>query len=89
MEVIAIRERDKDTIYSFGEGEYIGDKVPDVKPFNEIDLPNPCIKLKSGELVWGFECWWGKKDKMEEKFLSEKNIKIILVKPNNIKIKQS
>lgn len=46
-------------IKDFGHGTYIGDLVPDVEPFRSMRLPNPCIRLDNGRHVWGFQCWWG------------------------------
>lgn len=59
MRVITIESFKDGVLRTYGEGEYIGDKVPDVSPFNQISLKNPCIKLDSGKYVWGFQCWWG------------------------------
>jgi hypothetical protein len=65
--VIALLSADDNQIKTFGEGEYIGDKVPNVPPFNEIKLKNPCIKLDTGKYVWGFQTWWGNVDKVKER----------------------
>jgi hypothetical protein len=80
--VIAIKSMKNGILKIYGEGLYIGDKVPDVYPFNEFKIKNPCIKLESGKYVWGFECWWGDKQKLREKY----NIKeeIIIDKEENI-----
>ena len=59
MKVVAIESLEKGELRSYGEGKYLGDKVPDVSPFKEIKLKSPCIKLDSGKHVWGFQCWWG------------------------------
>jgi hypothetical protein len=29
-------------------------------------LTNPCIRLDSGDIVWGMECWWGPEEKVRE-----------------------
>jgi hypothetical protein len=30
-------------------------------------LTNPCIKLDSGAVVWGMECWWAEADRVRAK----------------------
>ncbi len=45
----------------YGYGVYEGDfPCP-----NLGDIPNPRIKLDSGQVVWGCECWWGAEDKIK------------------------
>lgn len=58
MRVTAIQSLKKGVLYSYGEGEYIGDLVPDTEPFASAGIPNPCVKLDTGKYIWGFECWW-------------------------------
>lgn len=50
----AISHEEEGVSYLFGYGVYEGDKLHPGLGFN-----NPCIKLDSGALVWGCECWWG------------------------------
>lgn len=62
--VLAISHTDTDAkkVYSFGEGNYVGDKpIPEEvsKILAGSGMTNPCIELDSGEVVWGMECWWG------------------------------
>lgn len=63
--VVAIQKTDSSdkTIYIFGYGKFIGNKVPDTAPFNKIGVDNPCIKItkgiNKGKYIWGFQCWWG------------------------------
>lgn len=45
--------------------------------------PNPCIKLDSGKYVWGFECWWGPKDKVLGKLEQEEDLEYEVVEPND------
>jgi hypothetical protein len=68
MRVIAIESIQDGVLRSYGEGEYIGDKVPDISPFNELRIKNPCIKLDNNKYVWGFQCWWGESSKILEKY---------------------
>ncbi len=50
----------------YGEGVYLGDRVPDIEPFRSSGIRNPCIRLDDGTLVWGFQCWWGPVKAVEE-----------------------
>jgi hypothetical protein len=69
----AVSHSEDDKVFMFGYGEYVGDKVP-----GEDGLPetpggfmgevNPCIKLDSGQYVWGCECWWGTEKSVKTKF---------------------
>ncbi len=59
------------TVWLFGYGVYLGYRVPDPALGIRIlgtpmDRENPCIKLDSGKLVFGCECWWGPEDKIKE-----------------------
>lgn len=50
-------------VVMFGYGIYEGDHVPPpeiIGPLGPVaPRSNPKIKLDSGEIVWGCECWWG------------------------------
>lgn len=66
IRVAAILSASKTEVQWLGEGVYEGDFVPDSEaagPFAELDrqveLANPRIRLDSGQIVWGCECWWG------------------------------
>ena len=62
--VSTIRNADERTVYTFGLGVYEGDFVPDkdlpgiAGMFGEMSRTNPRIKLDSGEVVYGCECYW-------------------------------
>jgi hypothetical protein len=66
--VIAIRNKEGNTVYSYGPGTYEGEFIPDsaagpqADDCREFDIPNPKITLDSGKTVWGCECWWGPPD---------------------------
>lgn len=48
------------TIGVFGYGVYEGDFPVNLTLMGEeIELPNPRIKLDNGKHVYGLECWWG------------------------------
>ena len=68
MRVIAIQSTEDGVVYSYGEGEMIKNQIPDIPPFNTLKIENPCIKLDSGKYIWGFQCWWGEKEKVITKF---------------------
>ena len=61
----AILKANEDTVWLFGYGTYEGQAVPDeslgVKDFagGPMTHLNYCLKLDSGKLVFGCECWWG------------------------------
>lgn len=66
--VLAVRNIENGVMYSFGEGELLEDKVPDVEPFRTMGVTNPCIRLDNGKLVWGFQCWWAEKDEFMKQY---------------------
>jgi hypothetical protein len=53
-------DRDARVVELLGYGVYEGAEVPpdSVGGFN-IGLSNPKLRLDSGKVVWGCECWWG------------------------------
>jgi len=66
MRVGAVSHSEGETIYIFGYGIYEGDTVPAAtvggfmgKMLHEAGVTNPTIKLDSGKIVYGCECWWG------------------------------
>ena len=72
--VIALMAVEGKIVRSFGEGVYLGPQVPDASlpgmagVMGQHHIPNPAIKLDSGEMVYGCECWWGPVDKVKEKY---------------------
>lgn len=73
MRVIAVSHTDpeKGEAYIFGEGVLAGEEVPveAVGPLasmaTEEGLKVPRIELDSGQVVYGCECWWGAREKVE------------------------
>ena len=59
--VFAVSSANKDTIKVFGFGVYDGEDSN-----NDLGCPNPKITLDSGEVVWGYQCWWGPMTKWDE-----------------------
>ena len=39
-----------------------------VREIWEHSVANPCIHLDSGDIVWGYQCWWGPADRVDRKF---------------------
>jgi len=81
--VMALSHQDGEIMYSYGEGELLGDVVPGTNPeypvpagavaaMREAKVANPLIKLDSGKYVWGCECWWGPIDKVQPKLVGMK-----------------
>lgn len=62
----AIRNADSTTVYLYGFGEYMGEQIPTRGFLGEVEMENPTIKLDSGQVVYGFECWWGSEAKTKE-----------------------
>lgn len=62
--VMAISHVEGDKVFAFGEGVYEGDFVPDddacgfAEMAREYGMANPKIRLDSGDVIWGAECWW-------------------------------
>jgi hypothetical protein len=38
---------------------------------------NPCIYLDNGDIVWGFQCWWGPKDATLTRFPDAEIITVV------------
>lgn len=61
----AILSGNKDTVKFLGFGVYEGDFLPREAVGNAAEamvrkkIVNPMIKLDSGDVVYGCECWWG------------------------------
>jgi len=70
----AISHHDAGIVYLFGWGTYEGDFVPEeacgdlAEMLREPGIPNPRIRLDSGQIVYGCECWWGPEETLRKKF---------------------
>lgn len=82
--VLAMRSIKDGVMYIYGEGELMPASIPDIDPYREYMMTNPCIKLDSGQYVWGFQCWWGDKSRIMEEH--GKHIKSIVTTPIDIEI---
>lgn len=83
--VIAISHIEKGKVFSFGEGVYEGDEVPEgdnlvgfLPMLRDEGVTNPVILLDTGKRVYGCECWWGSMEEVKEKLYLE-DVEIILV----------
>lgn len=74
-----------------GFGVYKGDfKLPKEALGFNFGQKNPKIKLDSGEVVYGCECWWGSEKAIKERLKSYKKqgYKIVNVSINKIRKEQ-
>lgn len=69
--VIAIRNADDNSVYIFGEGIYLG------KEISPLGFSNPKIKLDNGDIVWGYQCWWGPTERIKNEFIGSRNVVIV------------
>lgn len=70
----AMRNANAEKVFLFGYGVYEGEKpCPHLS-----NIPNPCIKLDDGTVVWGMECWWGPEDKIKQAI---RNRAVEIIKP--------
>lgn len=65
MRVGAILGTEDNVVRFLGYGVYEGEEVPPDGPLHSMSLPNPKIKLDTGEVVWGYQCWWGPEQKIK------------------------
>ena len=66
--VIAISHADEKNVFIFGAGVYKGRET------SPIGFPNPKIELDNGDVVWGYQCWWGREDKVKEDFIGDRTV---------------
>jgi hypothetical protein len=63
----AIERATSDTVWFYGYGTYQGATIPpDSVGGMNFGIPNPTIKLDTGNTVYGCECWWGSESKVKE-----------------------
>ncbi len=79
----AILDANRDTkeVRFFGYGVYEGDHPVGIG--DNLTIDNPRIKLDNGDVIWGFECWWGSEVKIKEqlKAYEEAGYKITTLAP--------
>lgn len=69
----AIRDATPEKVFFFGYGVYEGRKM-----HPQWGIENPCIKLDSGDVVFGIECWWGPEDKVRDS-IGDREVEIVPV----------
>ena len=69
----AVMSADQKTVKFFGWGVFEGREVPGEgiggvmgEVLREAGVTNPKIKLDSGKVVWGCECWWGSETEVKK-----------------------
>jgi hypothetical protein len=91
--VTAILKCNESTVWLFGYGTYQGDVKPDpelgVAMWGvSIEHEVPCIKLDSGKLVFGPECWWGSESAMKAR-VEGKSIVMVDIDAERAKAKET
>ena len=72
----AVQKADENTVYFYGYGEYIGDTIPSRGILGDAGIKNPTIKLDNGQVVYGFECWWGDEERIK-KWIGDRTVIMI------------
>lgn len=88
----AILGRDETELQFIGFGTYQGEKPLPPKPdgpvgtiaeaVRAVGMPNPCIALDGGGVVWGCECWWGSEHKVRRQLNAAAQLGIRITKIN-------
>lgn len=71
---------DDETIEFFGYGVYECDAIPEeavgylAEIVREAKIESPKIKLDSGKVVYGCECWWGSEEHVKEELSKYKKV---------------
>lgn len=74
----AIQKADEDAVWFYGYGVYVGNEIPPSGFSHDLGLKNPKLKLDSGNVVWGYMCWWGPEEKVKE-LIGDR--KVIIIEP--------
>lgn len=76
----AIRNEQDNTVYFFGFGTFEGREVPPngalVFGFRMKGQSNPKIKLDNGNIVWGYQCWWGPEEVIKRRLEGKKVVNV-------------
>lgn len=85
----AVRDANKDKVFLYGYGTYVGDECPPVAPFglrwdtNDVNMmklketyTNPKLVLDNGKVAWGLQCWWGPEEAIK-KFIGQREVVIV------------
>lgn len=75
--IFAVSPEKKQVLF-FGFGTFLGYFKPEREDVgflpeekDVLRLPNPKILLDNGDVIWGYECWWGKEQEIRD-FLQQK-----------------
>lgn len=85
----AMASANKEEVHFFGYGVYEGDEIPPknvMGPFGYLAHPNPKIRLDSGEVIWGCECWWGPEERMKQEIGTRR---VVLITPEEYRSQAS
>ena len=77
----AILSANQDEVKFLGYGEYVGDEVVPAEVdemMHTLGVGNPKIVLDNGDVVWGFQCWWGDEAKVKE-MIGERTVTMVKV----------
>lgn len=82
--VLCVSHTDEGKVFVFGEGIYVGDRIPGPEAagmgllMHQRKTLNPTIQLDSGEVIYGCECWWGPLEAANAKYanLARVNVSI-------------
>lgn len=67
----------EDTVKLVGYGVYEGEFIPPKEvseQMNALCIPNPRIKLDSGQVAYGFEGYWGSEKGMQDFVAKRQNV---------------
>lgn len=62
----AILSGNETSVHFLGYGVYVGDEVPPTGFLHDAGAKNPKLQLDNGNVVWGYQCWWGSEGKVKE-----------------------
>lgn len=79
--------------YGVYEGDFLFGDEGSVEPVGFVasllrgqETPNPRIRLDSGQVVWGCECWWGDEERIKKVLSAAKQVNEVDIDEIRIKI---
>lgn len=89
--VVAVRDANDEEINIFGRGVYEGEFDAPIaitaeewaelkEGLGELHITNPRIRLDSGDVVWGMQCWWGDEETFD-KWIEGRKVNVVPVEP--------
>ncbi len=67
---------DTDKCRAYKYGVYAGEEIPPDGFLHDIGTKNPKIVLDSGDVVWGYQCWWGDENTVKKQ-LGDRQVIIV------------